>query len=722
MAAVTDIITRIRADASQFKSEMAGAEASSAKLGASTSKLQQVGKVAFLGLAAGAAAVGVASVKMAMDFEEAHTRLSVAFKQAGTSMEVQSSAVEALDSKMRNLGFTDASTETGFARLVTATRNVGKSTSDMALAADIARARNIDLVSATDMLVKVEGGRYIALSKTLGVSKDIINSFHSTADAIDYLQGRFGGSAAAATDDFAVKLQILGAQLEHVAVQIGEALIPVIEGMGTALAATVDFFERNHEAAVALAVVVGGPLLAAMLSYLAASAASALSAIAQGWANIAAAARAAAAATDVALLSVVGIGAAVVGAALVIDHFVDTGEKAFAGFATGVKKAEDAGKKLGETYVAAANVSAAPLESLRSKLADLEQKQRGVNAAYDAGKLSAAEAAAAHGKYAGAIDVVKGAIADYKQKQAEADAANRTTVGSLEAVANGTIAVANATDAAKNAIIAYQNTVLGAQSAELGRQQALLNMKQAQDDLNTAIQTYGPFSDEAAAAGLRFEQAQLAVSSSTLAARDKLDAMNAAAAANPALIGGMIAKLQEQKASLGDSTGAIQAEIDKLYAMQAAIDNLHDKQVRIDTIYTETHTSIANSGGGAGPTYYGSTTGNAALDAYLGSLAHGGVITAAASGMVMRGPGLVLAGEAGMEAVLPLTRPADMVSTIKNTGMANQIAAAAVAAGGGGSGHDTLTVNLVVDGKVLARTVQTGLLKKRRQGSSLGFS
>lgn len=249
------------ADIGQFKAKMAEAKGEVATLNKSGSSnfqnLSTYGKAALLGLGAVAVGVAVVSVKAAMDWESAHARLTTAIKNSGSTFAEHSSQITSLDTKMRGLGFTDSDTETSMSRLVTATKNVGLSTQLMGLAADIARARNIDLVSATDMLVKVEGGRYLALSKTLGVSKEVIAGFHNQGDAVKYLTDRFGGQGAAYADSFAGKVDRIKAAGDHLAVGLGEILVPVVLTMGEAFASTVTWITSNQVALDAVEVAVG---------------------------------------------------------------------------------------------------------------------------------------------------------------------------------------------------------------------------------------------------------------------------------------------------------------------------------------------------------------------------------------------------------------------------------------------------------------------------------
>lgn len=243
-----------------FAESSAAAETSA---GTMTERLAGVGTKVAAAAGVAAVAVGVFSLKMADDFEASHARLETAIKNAGDSISAEADNVSKLDSKMEKLGFTNSDTENSLSRLVTATGNVKQSTDLMGLAADLARARHMDLAAATDMLVKVEGGRYTALTRTLGVSKDVIASFHSTADAVDYLSQHFGGQAAAYSDTFAGKLQTLQATAEDLGVKIGMALIPIIEKLAGVLESVIGWFEKNRAVAITLGAAVGGFLVTA---------------------------------------------------------------------------------------------------------------------------------------------------------------------------------------------------------------------------------------------------------------------------------------------------------------------------------------------------------------------------------------------------------------------------------------------------------------------------
>ncbi len=243
----------------------ATATATSASMGA---KFAAFGKGVALVGAATAVAVGAMSVKIADDYEKSHARLVTALKASGQSFKSWESGVQAATAQGQKFGFNASDIENALSRLVPATHNVAQANRDLGIAEDIAAKQHIDLESATQALVKVEGGRYLALSKTLGVSKAVIDGFKSTGDAIAYLQSHFAGQAQAAADTFGGKLKAMGAAAENVGIKIGQVLIPVLEQMITALSATVNWLEKHQAVAIALAAIVGGVLTAAMLTWI----------------------------------------------------------------------------------------------------------------------------------------------------------------------------------------------------------------------------------------------------------------------------------------------------------------------------------------------------------------------------------------------------------------------------------------------------------------------
>lgn len=129
-------------------------------------------KGALLGIAGGVTALGVGmaveGVRAADAYEKAHVALEQAIKNAGGTYEVNKKQIESLDSSFHQFGYTSEQTEGALSHFVTGTQDVQKSLHLMGLAADIAKARNIDLTSATDLVTKASEGNLRAL-KQMGI-------------------------------------------------------------------------------------------------------------------------------------------------------------------------------------------------------------------------------------------------------------------------------------------------------------------------------------------------------------------------------------------------------------------------------------------------------------------------------------------------------------------------------------------------------------------------
>ena len=447
---------------------------------------------------------------------------------------------------------------------------MGKSTRIWSFAQDMAAARGMDLLSATDMLVKVEGGRYIALSKTLGVSKEVIASFKTTEDAVKFLADRYQGSAAAAAETFQGKIRVLTAQMEDLGIKIGLVLIPIIESLGSAIASTVTFFEEHKTIAAALAVVIGGALVAAMTAYIATTLTAfattgALGVAMTGLTSMGLAVASSFEAAGVAagagggltgVLAGVGISALAVAGPLAIA--------AGAGYALhriiGGTVTEDmvnaikTGKEWGTTLVSNSSQIAdtgAHLDQLKASLRDVKAQH-----------VDNMDAAIKQGQ---AEDVLKGAIKNLEGQMIGQEIAAAATKNALDELASGALNTGKAYDAAVKAVQALQNELLAAQGGEVGYQQAQLNVLDAQDKLNKATTDYGPASREAYSASLNLQQANLAASGAAVKLSD--DNQKLADTLRTQGVSGlelMRQKLEDQVAAHGDASGAIQGEINKI--------------------------------------------------------------------------------------------------------------------------------------------------------------
>jgi hypothetical protein len=360
------VFVELKANISEFTTAMGEARnevASLEKQGVgSFDKLAAFGKASLFAIGTAAVGVGTLSLHMADQFEQSHAKLETALKNAGSSFEEFQTPIGDAQKKMEQYGFTNAQTQEALANLTTALKDPKKALDDVALAADLAKFKHIDLADAATVVARAQEGNLRALKQLgidlpvsasgaakleaanikLGKATDDASSYlakHSDAlstsskyhDAYEKLLGKvedaqkkvndqstagekiikglsdaIGGQASASAETFAGKMAALKAQSEDVAKNIGMALIPILEKLMTAIKDVVDWFGKHKVIAEALGIVIGTVLVAAIGAYLvslttaAVESAVGFATMVAGWASTAAAATAAGIATAIA--------------------------------------------------------------------------------------------------------------------------------------------------------------------------------------------------------------------------------------------------------------------------------------------------------------------------------------------------------------------------------------------------------------------------------------
>jgi hypothetical protein len=269
-----------------------------------------------------------------------------------------------------------------------------------------------------------------------------------------------------------------------------------------------------------------------------------------------------------------------------------------------------------------------------------------------------------------------GAISKAKSETQQAAAAERERQATLNSMAVATDLASAATDEGIKSLQAYATQLLAAQGGSVGYEAAQIQAEQAQTKLNETLAKYPPESIEARSAANQFEQAQLQVANAAVKA--STDQATFTKGLNQDAVPSLMAmrtSLEQTAAAHGDNTGAIGVEIEKINGYIATaqgippekttVANFEDAQARarmadykrqIDALPAEKVTQL-----------------------YAGIF--GGV--AAATGGVVSRPTILLAGEKGPEAIVPLGRSA----AGRN----------AMSMSGGGGGNQTFNINIKVD-------------------------
>lgn len=177
---------------------------------------------AFIG-GAGITAAIRSTIAAAADSERVGAQLTNVLDKQGLATKRNKAAIEARTQALSQMsGFDDELATQTFANLLRVTNDVDKALRDNALAADIARARNIDLQSAAQLVTKAELGQAGALRR-VGIAA---RTGASSVELLDLLQRKFAGSAEAYGNTAAGAQDRFRVALENTQEAIGQALLP----------------------------------------------------------------------------------------------------------------------------------------------------------------------------------------------------------------------------------------------------------------------------------------------------------------------------------------------------------------------------------------------------------------------------------------------------------------------------------------------------------------
>lgn len=168
---------------------------------------------------AGTSTIIAGSIKAALDLAKTQRQVEQQLKTTGKSWDQYGQQIDQADLKLSHVsGFTNQELLQSFTTLFRVTGNVSKSLTLNALAADVARGRNISLTAASNALAKAEAGSFSALRR-LNI---VVPQGSTKLQALAFVQEKYAGQAAAGatvTDKF-------HAALVNTQEIIGTALLP----------------------------------------------------------------------------------------------------------------------------------------------------------------------------------------------------------------------------------------------------------------------------------------------------------------------------------------------------------------------------------------------------------------------------------------------------------------------------------------------------------------
>ena len=175
-------------------------------------------------------------------------RLNQALAGVGITSEATQKAVFNNADAYYQLGFQGSETITAMGTLVTATGDVTQANKLMAMSADLARYKHIDMESAAKILARGTQGSAKAF-KELGITLDTtIPKNQAISKAFDELNKKIGGQAQAYTKSFAGQMDILKERFDNIAQAIGAVVIPILTKLVSFLSGAFSWISQNSTA------------------------------------------------------------------------------------------------------------------------------------------------------------------------------------------------------------------------------------------------------------------------------------------------------------------------------------------------------------------------------------------------------------------------------------------------------------------------------------------
>jgi hypothetical protein len=216
-------------DSKDLQNAMGDADSKGGKL---SGTLKKVGKMAAVGLAAGAVAGAVGLAKLtqgAIEDEAAQARLEKQLKNSAGATDKQVASVEDwITAQGKALGVTDDELRPALSKLVTATGDVAEAQDLASLAMDAAAGTGKSLEGVSLALMKARNGDIAGLGRLGIATKNAAGETMTFEQITKSMADTFGGQAATQANTLEGKMDRLKLILSETGETIGSKLIPMV--------------------------------------------------------------------------------------------------------------------------------------------------------------------------------------------------------------------------------------------------------------------------------------------------------------------------------------------------------------------------------------------------------------------------------------------------------------------------------------------------------------
>jgi hypothetical protein len=229
------IVVKVVGHTRDFDQALAKSTSRSRKFGAAA---KIAGALAITGLAVGLKK----SVDAAKEAEVSQRKMQAQLKTLGLSYQANRKQInEVIQAQSRLSAFDDEDLQDSFTNIVRITKDVNEALRLNALAADFARAKNIPVAKAGELIAKVAGGNIGILSR-YGIA---MKKGATSTEALGILQKKFGGQAEAYGQSTAGAQDRFNVATENLQETIGQKLLPALTGLLEIGIKVIDFISKH---------------------------------------------------------------------------------------------------------------------------------------------------------------------------------------------------------------------------------------------------------------------------------------------------------------------------------------------------------------------------------------------------------------------------------------------------------------------------------------------
>jgi len=222
----------LTANTDKFSRGLKNAESHLDKFKRGVKRMATVATAAFAAAGAASLLYGKMAVEAALEDQKAQKQLALTIKNNTKAHKDLSKAAEkSVDAMMKQYNIADDLLRPAFAKLVTATKSVSKSTSLLRVALNVSAGTGKSLDTVVNALSKAYLGSMTAVGKLgVGIDKAKLKTM-SFDQLVKTLSQTFNGQAKAAADTYAGSVEGIKIAWEEFNESVGYAILPKLKGL-----------------------------------------------------------------------------------------------------------------------------------------------------------------------------------------------------------------------------------------------------------------------------------------------------------------------------------------------------------------------------------------------------------------------------------------------------------------------------------------------------------